>query len=222
MSIAESKKDTMQAELIDLRNKVFFFYFIINAIFVTVVYVLTQVNSQQNTLSIPLPCSVGETQGKIEPISIAFTLVFGILLLIQFFGMLIHRISTISHIMATTKIFGRKLDTKVPMKKIEKPTKMQDEDVAFEMPELTRTSIHVDSLRTKLTVQRIYGEKRHNTRTLKDLKSKINELETIEENSDEQILSQYSNVYVPRASIVNPVRKAMRDRNGSQAGPSSA
>ena len=124
--------------------------------------------------------------------------------------------------MATTKIFGRKLDTKVPMKKIEKPTKMQDEDVVLEMPELTRTSIHVDSLRTKLTVQRIYGEKRHNTRTLKDLKSKINELETIEENSDEQILSQYSNVYVPRASIVNPVRKAMRDRNGSQAGPSSA
>ena len=90
--------------------------------------------------------------------------------------------------MATTKIFGRKLGTKVPMKKIEKPTKMQDEDVVFEMPELTtRTSIHVDSLRNKLTVQRIYGEKRHNTRTLKDLKSKINELETIEENSDEQI-----------------------------------
>lgn len=66
----ENQQVAMKSKLIDLRNKVFFFFFIINAIFVTVVYVLTQVQA----ISIPLSCNVGDKQGAIEPISIAFTL----------------------------------------------------------------------------------------------------------------------------------------------------
>ena len=95
----EQEKKKVQDELIELRNKIFLGFFIINAIFVTMVFVLTQVNRTQGTLQIKLPCRA--ENASIEPISIAFTLTFGILLLIQFFGMLYHRFSTFAHIIVT-------------------------------------------------------------------------------------------------------------------------
>ena len=95
----EKEKQRIQDELQELRNRIFLGFFIINAIFVTIVFVLTQVNKDQGTLQIKLPCR--EDGVSIEPISIAFTLTFGILLLIQFFGMLYHRFSTFAHIIVT-------------------------------------------------------------------------------------------------------------------------
>ena len=96
----EQEKQRVQEELIELRNKIFLGFFVINAIFVTMVFVLTQVNKNQGTLQIKLPCRA--ENASIEPISVAFTLTFGILLLIQFFGMLYHRFSTFAHIIVTT------------------------------------------------------------------------------------------------------------------------
>ena len=95
----EKEKQRIQDELKELRNRIFLGFFIINAIFVTIVFVLTQVNKDQGTLQIKLPCRGDGV--AIEPISIAFTLTFGILLLIQFFGMLYHRFSTFAHIIVT-------------------------------------------------------------------------------------------------------------------------
>lgn len=79
-----------------------------NALFVTIVYVLTEVNlSTSQSLSIPLPCTVKSGrpgQGYIEPISFAFTAIFGIMLLLQFICMLFHRFSTFLHIAASTEV----------------------------------------------------------------------------------------------------------------------
>lgn len=231
----ESKREELQGELIDLRNKVFFFYFITNAIFVTVVYVLTQVNARENTLSIPLPCNVGDKQGTIEPISIAFTLVFGILLLVQFFGMLIHRISTISHIIATTKIFGSKPDTKKPFVKIEKPTTFQDDT---RTPDRKTTPGRTAKQRWNavgIGLQVLYGKRKVSTKTIRDLKTSIQEkLNTIPENTEEvdKIVSGYSDEPVVKTSIRNPrsggfpklkpIMQIIEESNNDKPGPSSS
>lgn len=193
----ENQQVAMKSKLIDLRNKVFFFFFIINAIFVTVVYVLTQVQA----ISIPLSCNVGDKQGAIEPISIAFTLVFGILLFVQFIGMLLHRISTISHIIATTKICGNKLDTKTPIVKIEKPTLFQDDESAN---------------KSGIGVQMLTGEQKIHIKTLVDLKTTIRQkLKSIPENAKEVdlIISRYSNVPVHITSVRDPVWKPKTEMN---------
>ncbi|XP_061164529.1 chitin synthase chs-2-like [Saccostrea echinata] len=98
----------VQRDLIELRNKVCLAFLLMNALFVTIVYVLTEVNaSTSQTLSIKLPCEVNngrQGQGYIEPISFAFTAIFGIMLLLQFVCMLFHRFSTFIHIAASTEI----------------------------------------------------------------------------------------------------------------------
>lgn len=224
----------MQSELIDLRNKVFFFYFITNAIFVTIVYVLTQVNARESTLSIPLPCNVGDKQGTIEPISIAFTLVFGILLFVQFFGMLMHRISTISHIIATTKIFGSKLDTKKPIVKIEKPSAFQNDDVTPDkIDEKERTAKQRwKAVKCGIGLQKLSSElRKRDTKTLVDLKTTIRQkLKTIHENTEEvdKIASFYSDEPVSITSVRNPIHRPKPVKNNEDVsssdtpGPSSS
>lgn len=63
------------------RNKVCLFFLMANALFVTIVFSLQQVNSQEGgNLSIKLPCADNDYGEAVEPISISFTLVFGLLL----------------------------------------------------------------------------------------------------------------------------------------------
>ncbi|XP_052079732.1 chitin synthase chs-2-like isoform X2 [Mytilus californianus] len=92
------KEKMIKEELIALRNKCCLFFFLINAFLVTLIYALTQTTAYSDTLSIKIECM------SIEPISVTFTIVFGILLCIQFICMLYHRISTLIHITATTSI----------------------------------------------------------------------------------------------------------------------
>jgi chitin synthase len=40
----------------------------------------------------------------LEPIGVLFVVSFGIILIIQFIGMLFHRFGTLTHMLATTKI----------------------------------------------------------------------------------------------------------------------
>ncbi|ESO97575.1 hypothetical protein LOTGIDRAFT_77996, partial [Lottia gigantea] len=87
-----------------LRNKVCLFFFLLNALFITIIFILESVSRYSPGLSIRLPCDTGGAGQKIEPISIAFTLIFGILLLLQFICMLFHRVSTLIHIASTTNI----------------------------------------------------------------------------------------------------------------------
>jgi len=63
------------------RNKVCLFFLLSNALFVTVVFILQQINSQEGSnLSIKLFCATDKKGESVEPISVSFTLVFGLLL----------------------------------------------------------------------------------------------------------------------------------------------
>ncbi|XP_071149954.1 chitin synthase chs-2-like [Mytilus edulis] len=98
-----NKEKEVEEALIDLRNRACLFVYLLNAILVTVMFGLTQVNAFKDSLSVDFECSGGTIQ--LVPIAILFTAVFGLLLLLQFLCMLYHRFSTLVHICATTEIW---------------------------------------------------------------------------------------------------------------------
>ncbi|CAC5366537.1 CHS1 [Mytilus coruscus] len=96
----------MQTDLIQLRNKASLMFFMLNALFIIIIFSLQYSNAISNTgLTIPIPCK--DTKGNnlsLEPISMFFMAVFGIALLIQFISMIFHRLGTFLHIMASTEV----------------------------------------------------------------------------------------------------------------------
>jgi chitin synthase len=98
----KNKEKAATEALIELRNSVCLFVFLLNTILVTIMFSLTQVNTFKDTLSVKFTC--GGNDVNIVPISIMFAAIFGLLLLMQFICMLYHRISTLIHITAETKI----------------------------------------------------------------------------------------------------------------------
>ena len=104
----KNKEKAATEALIELRNSVCLFVFLLNAILVTVIFSLTQINAFKDTLSVKFTCDGNDV--NIVPISILFAAVFGLLLFIQFICMLYHRISTLIHITAETKIREDKRD----------------------------------------------------------------------------------------------------------------
>ncbi|KAL3854410.1 hypothetical protein ACJMK2_013680 [Sinanodonta woodiana] len=110
----KKQKDAIHKQLLQLRNKVCLFFILINALFVTIVFSLQQVTASTGSLSIKLPCADSNNPGqRIEPISMTFTLIFGILLFVQFVCMLMHRFATILHVCASTEIFRKKMERPV-------------------------------------------------------------------------------------------------------------
>ncbi|XP_053385767.1 chitin synthase chs-2-like [Mercenaria mercenaria] len=101
----KAHQEKTQHDLIELRNKVCLFFILVNALFVTIVFSLQQVNLDSGgSISKELPCANGNHGGSFEPISMAFTGVFGILLFIQLICMLVHRISTFLQICSITEV----------------------------------------------------------------------------------------------------------------------
>ncbi|RWS30081.1 Chitin synthase 4-like protein [Leptotrombidium deliense] len=105
-------KRSVALRLKELRNRVVFAIFMLNAIFVLVVFLL-QLHKEKLAIQLPnyLIFDFG-TNGNsdsqkekdngysIEPVASSFILLFGLILVLQVIGMLIHRFSTFSHIIA--------------------------------------------------------------------------------------------------------------------------
>ncbi|XP_060607660.1 chitin synthase chs-2-like [Ruditapes philippinarum] len=98
------EQEKVKEELKELRNKASLAYLLINALFITVIYFLQQSNVDTGGgLSVHIECGSGNGL-VLEPISLAFTAVAGILLAIQFLCMLIHRSKTFLQINSITEI----------------------------------------------------------------------------------------------------------------------
>ncbi|XP_047473988.1 chitin synthase chs-2-like isoform X2 [Penaeus chinensis] len=111
---AEQKK--VEQELLELRNKSFVAFFMLNALFVLIVFLL-QLNKDELHINWPLGMKENitvntETQEvtitqeylQLEPIGLVFVFFFALILIIQFVAMLFHRFGTISHILASTEL----------------------------------------------------------------------------------------------------------------------
>lgn len=101
----KAKEKRIQDDLVALRNKCCLFFFLLNTFLVTLVYALTQASAYAGSLTISVGCS--RSSFAIEPISITFTVVFGILLVVQFLGLIWHRISTLIHVAASTSFYNQ-------------------------------------------------------------------------------------------------------------------
>nr|ALM23646.1 chitin synthetase 2 [Leptinotarsa decemlineata]AMN92726.1 chitin synthase 2 [Leptinotarsa decemlineata] len=110
------KKDEVAKNLKDLRDKMVVTFFMLNCIFVLVIFLL---NMQQDTIHLDWPINakvnftynndrneiiINKTYLQLQPIGFAFLFCFGVVMIIQFFAMFIHRFGTYSQIMANTEI----------------------------------------------------------------------------------------------------------------------
>ncbi|KAK7493270.1 hypothetical protein BaRGS_00015396, partial [Batillaria attramentaria] len=111
----ENHEKKVKEELLELRNKVSLAFLLINTLFVVLISALQIISENTTNLSVQIPCEVNATftGEKIEPISVTFTLVFGIMLTMQFIAMMFHRYSTMLHIIAITEIRFKRLTQKV-------------------------------------------------------------------------------------------------------------
>ncbi|XP_052813937.1 chitin synthase chs-2-like [Mya arenaria] len=111
----EAQQVRVQNDLLELRNKMALMFFMLNGLFIIIVFTLQYTNAIKmgNGISIPLPCTATNgNQLTLEPISLLFMLVYGIALVIQFVSMFFHRLGTALHIMSSTDINCMKPNTR--------------------------------------------------------------------------------------------------------------
>ncbi|XP_076393436.1 hyaluronan synthase-like protein kkv isoform X3 [Megachile rotundata] len=112
----KAEKARIAADLIELRNKSVFAFFMFNALFVLIVFLL-QLNKDQLHVIWPLGVKtnvtfIEETSEvhitkeylQLEPIGLVFVFFFALILVIQFTAMLFHRFGTFAHILASTSL----------------------------------------------------------------------------------------------------------------------
>src|SRR6218665_290565 len=96
----EIEQEKAKEELLELRNRMSIGFLFLNAVFVVTLYCL-QLNT--GTLYITWPCL--DNDGKIiklDPLGFTFLMMFGVMMVVQITGMILHRTSTFLHIMSTT------------------------------------------------------------------------------------------------------------------------
>lgn len=116
----EKKKKALKDELLQLRNTVCIFVFMINAIVVTLIYAMTAAEAFSESLVLTLSCSENRVM-SIEPLSLLFTFTFGFVLLIQFVCMLYHRFSTLIYITSQTEGLVSKTDIQEAIETLSDP-----------------------------------------------------------------------------------------------------
>ncbi|CAG9769089.1 unnamed protein product [Ceutorhynchus assimilis] len=112
----KEEKARIASDLKELRDQSVFAFFMLNALFVLIVFLLTL---KKDYLHIKWPFGVKtnitfdeSTQGvsitkeylQLEPIGLVFVFFFALILVIQFVAMLFHRFGTIAHILASTDL----------------------------------------------------------------------------------------------------------------------
>lgn len=115
----DSNKDhqaKVASDLKDLRNRVVFGIFMLNALFVLAVFLL---QLHKDTLHVEWPfgakvnatinqdtgeVTIKEEKLEMEPIGLVFVFFFAVILIIQFAGMIFHRFGTLSHILASDEL----------------------------------------------------------------------------------------------------------------------
>lgn len=96
-------QEEVSKELKSLRNKAVFLYFMINILWVVATFFLQAIGNDVISIKIPKYYPNGTLSDEpllVEPLSLMFLLSFAILLLIQFFAMLYHRVYTLIHIVS--------------------------------------------------------------------------------------------------------------------------
>ncbi|XP_050669980.1 chitin synthase chs-2-like isoform X2 [Leptidea sinapis] len=112
----KEEKDRITTDLKNLRDMIVFAFLMLNALFVLVVFLL-QLNQDQLHVRWPFGQKVDikydrehnviKIDGEylmLEPIGSMFIIFFGVVMVIQFLGMLFHRMGTLTHLLSTVQL----------------------------------------------------------------------------------------------------------------------
>ncbi|XP_073988781.1 hyaluronan synthase-like protein kkv isoform X1 [Rhodnius prolixus] len=112
----KNERARIAKDLIELRNSSVFAFFMMNALFVLIVFLL-QLNKGLLHVKWPFGVKTNITYDEVtqevliskeylqlEPIGLVFVFFFALIIIIQFTAMLFHRFGTISHILASTEL----------------------------------------------------------------------------------------------------------------------
>ncbi|XP_046355616.2 chitin synthase chs-1-like [Haliotis rufescens] len=104
----DEKDANLADNLAALRNTSCLGFILINAVFIILLFALESIAQYTPNMAFELPCPDATFKPeKVQPLSIAFIVVFGLLLVVQFVAMLFHRFSTLLQIVAGKEInFG--------------------------------------------------------------------------------------------------------------------
>lgn len=116
LDLSEKQKEEMKSQLKGLRDLAVFAFVMANALFVLVIFLL-QLKKQElhiewwfnvkNKISFDestVEIMIRREYLELEPIGLVFVMFFGLILIIQFVAMLMHRFGTISQILASTEL----------------------------------------------------------------------------------------------------------------------
>lgn len=98
----KKKKNHIEAELKSLRNNVAFGFLILNFLFATAIFQLQNNEDQLKSLYI---------LNEYEPISVTFLVMFSLVILVQFIGMLVHRWGTFLHLISSVRLWSFSKET---------------------------------------------------------------------------------------------------------------
>jgi chitin synthase len=116
LDLQQKDKDAIKETLNGLRDMAIFAFVMANALFVLIVFLLQLHKSElhirwpfnaKNEITFDESVSeilIARTYLEVEPIGLMFVFFFGLILLIQFVAMLMHRFTTISQILASTTL----------------------------------------------------------------------------------------------------------------------
>ncbi|CAC5394645.1 CHS1 [Mytilus coruscus] len=93
----KQKKEEIQKELKTLRNNVAFGFLLMNFLFATAVFQLQNNEDQLKNFYI---------LNEYEPLSVTFLVVFALVILLQFIGMLVHRWGTFLHLISSVRLWS--------------------------------------------------------------------------------------------------------------------
>ncbi|XP_071170983.1 uncharacterized protein [Mytilus edulis] len=136
----KQKKKEIQKELKYLRNNVAFGILLVNFLFATAIFQLQNNEDQLKSFYI---------LNEYEPLSVTFLVVFALVILLQFIGMLIHRWGTFLHLISSVRLwsFSKAKEEDARAEKAIKVTeKMQSADQEFDYHEtISLSTISHDS-----------------------------------------------------------------------------
>ena len=100
ISVDKNHQAQVAADLKSMRNNVAFAFFMINAFWMIIIFMLQSVKDK---VSIPIP-RPDQDPLPIEPLGLVFLVFFAFILILQFGAMLRHRYGTLLHILASTEL----------------------------------------------------------------------------------------------------------------------
>ena len=124
------KEKQMEEALVSLRNSIVFAFLMLNFLWNIVIFQMQLLKDKLEEFFIPIP-RADDPEGtfmRFEPMGFAFLGVFGVVLFLQFVGMVIHRWHTLLHILSRTEIRHSENSKEGKLKLAEKLQSINDFD----------------------------------------------------------------------------------------------